>query len=70
LNDYIEKFWLSLTRFLPEELIMWCAIVVANYATSEIFPKTDIKTLTAVEAIRRWAGRIERLRDLNVEEVK
>ena len=40
-------------HFLPKRIVYWCAVRVGAEA-SEIYSKTDVPSITIVDALRAW----------------
>ncbi len=49
------NFWLKLARCLPKKLNYSCAMNVLGYATSGKYNGTEVPSLPAMEAIKRYS---------------
>lgn len=50
-----SNFWLRVIDFLPIKLIYMCAIKVIADATTGKYGSTEVSTLTAMDAVARFA---------------
>lgn len=49
-----ERFVIALAWRLPRWLVYWCFIRVAAHATQGKYSETEVPSLTAMDALKRW----------------
>jgi len=52
--QFTERFWRWLAWKLPRKLVYWCTIRLVAHVTSGYWGRTDVPSLTAVEALHRF----------------
>ncbi len=48
------SFWLRVAKLLPKRLLYASYIKVLAFATTGEYSNTDVNTITAIEALRRY----------------
>jgi hypothetical protein len=50
----MDRLWLALAFKLPQRLVYWCAIRLLSRATVGEYYETEVSSITAICAIKRW----------------
>lgn len=49
-----KRIAMWLARHLPKRVVMWCALRLIAYATQGEYGYTNVSSLTAMDALKRW----------------